>query len=122
MNTVSAARALLDKCDLSSVKTLADVGSGGGGLAITIAQACPHLKATAIDLAQVAPITQKIVEEEGLAERVNVVAADVVSGPFAGFYDVAVLRAFLQVLTGAKARWCGSEPRRQDIHHRSNSR
>jgi SAM-dependent methyltransferase len=103
-NTVSAARALLEKYDFSSVKTLVDVGSGGGGVAITITKACPHIMATAIDLPQVAPIARKIVEEEGVAGHVNVVAADVVSGPLAGSYDVAVLRAFLQVLSPKDAR------------------
>lgn len=98
-STVPAARALLEKYDLSSVKTLVDVGSGGGGVAITITKACPQIKATAIDLPQVAPITQKIVEEEGASERVKVMAADVLNGPLAGSYDVAVLRAFLQVLS-----------------------
>jgi hypothetical protein len=41
--------------------------------------------ATAIDLPPVAPIAQKIVEEEGVPERVKVVAADVLSAPIAGF-------------------------------------
>jgi hypothetical protein len=40
-NTVPAVRALLEKNDLSSVKTLVDVGSGGGGVAIRITKACP---------------------------------------------------------------------------------
>jgi len=52
----------------------------------------------------VAPIAQKIVEEEGATERIKVVAADVLSGPLAGSYDVAVLRAFLQVLSPQDAR------------------
>jgi cyclopropane fatty-acyl-phospholipid synthase-like methyltransferase len=103
-STVPAARTLLSKYDFSSVKTLADVGSGGGGVAITIAKACPHIKATALDLPQVAPIAQKIVDEEGVSERVNVVAADVLNGPLAGSYEVAVLRALLQVLLPQNAR------------------
>jgi len=61
-------------------KKLVDVGSGGGGVAIRITKACPHIKATAIDLPQVAPTAQKIVKEEGASERVKVVAADVVRG------------------------------------------
>jgi SAM-dependent methyltransferase len=103
-NTVSTARALLANYDLSSVKTLVDIGSGGGGLAITIAKACPHIRATAVDVAQVIPIAQKIVEEEGAAERVNVIAANVVSGPLPGNYDIAVLKSFLQVLSSEDAR------------------
>jgi ubiquinone/menaquinone biosynthesis C-methylase UbiE len=104
VSTVLTARALLEKYDLSSAKTLMDVGGGGGGLAITITKACPHIKATVIDLPQVAPIAQKIVQEEGATERVKVVAADVVSGPLVGSYDVAVLRALLQVLSPENAR------------------
>jgi 2-hydroxy-4-(methylsulfanyl)butanoate S-methyltransferase len=103
-NTIPAARALLDKYDFSSIKTLVDVGSGGAGLAITITKACPHIKATTIDLPQVAPIAQKIVQEEGATDRVNVIVANVLSGPLPGSYDVAVLRGLLQVLSLQDAR------------------
>jgi cyclopropane fatty-acyl-phospholipid synthase-like methyltransferase len=104
VTTVPTARTLLDTYDFLSFKTLMDVGSGGAGLAITITKACPHIRATAIDLPQVVPIAQKIVEEEGAAERVKVIAADVVRGPLPGSYDVAVLRGLLQVLAPQDAR------------------
>ena len=103
-NTIPAARALLDKYDFSMVKTFVDVGSGGAGLALTVIKAYPHIKATAIDLPQVAPIAQKIVKEEEATERVNVIAADVVSRPLPGTYDAAVLRGLLQVLSPGDAR------------------
>jgi SAM-dependent methyltransferase len=103
-STVPSARALIQKADFSTVKTLLDVGCGGAGMAITIAKACAHINATAIDLPQVVPIAQKIVAEEGAVERVKVVAADVVNGPLSGTYDAAVLRAFLQVLSPQDAR------------------
>jgi SAM-dependent methyltransferase len=102
--TVLAARSLLDFVDFSSVSTVVDVGCGGAGLAITLAKACPHITATGIDLAQVAPIAQKIIAEAGLTERVKVIAADVVSSSISGAYDVAVLRGFLQVLSADNAR------------------
>jgi SAM-dependent methyltransferase len=103
-STVPSARALLKTADFSSVKTLLDVACGGAGVAITITKACPHVSATAVDLPQVAPIAQKLVNEEGAAERVKVLAADVVNGPIAGAYDAAVMRAFLQVLSAHDAR------------------
>jgi len=99
-----SARALVQTVDFSSIKTLLDVGCGGAGMSITITKACPHITATAVDLASVTPIAQKIVYEEGAAERVKVVAADVVSGPLSGTYDAAVLKAFLQVLAAQDAR------------------
>ena len=103
-STVLAARALLEKIDFASVNTLADVGGGVGGLAITIAKACPHIRATAIDLPQVTPIAQKVVAEEGAADRVSVASADVVNESLPGRYDVAILRGFIQVLSPDDAR------------------
>jgi cyclopropane fatty-acyl-phospholipid synthase-like methyltransferase len=99
-----SARAVMKSADFSSIKTLLDVGCGGGGMSIAITKACPHITATAIDLASVTPITQKIVHEEGAAERVKVVAANAVEGPLPGSYDTAVLKAFLQVLSAQDAR------------------
>ena len=104
VNTVPAAPALLERYDLSSTKTLADVGCGGAGLALTIAKACPHIQVTAIDLPLVAPIAQKIVEEEEASDRVKVMAADVLNGPLPGSYDVAVMKGLLHVLSPQDAR------------------
>jgi precorrin-6B methylase 2 len=104
VNTVPAARALIEKYDFSSVKTLADVGSGGAGLAITISKAHPHIRATAIDLPQVVPIARKIINEERMDSRIDVIAANVVTDSLPGSYDVAVLRGFLQVLSREDAR------------------
>ena len=103
-NTVPAARTLVAKYDFSSVRSLVDVGSGGAGVALTITKTFPRIMATAVDLPEVAPIAEKIVAEEGATERVKVVAADVLSGPLPGSYDVAILRALLQVLSPRDAR------------------
>lgn len=104
VRTVTAAHALLENYDFSSTKTLADVGCGGAGLALAMADACPHIQATAIDLPQVTPIAKKIVEEAGAIDRVNVMAADVVRGPLPGAYDAVVVRGLLQVLSPEDAR------------------
>jgi SAM-dependent methyltransferase len=52
----------------------------------------------------VTSIAEKIVFEEGAAERVKVVAADAVKGPLPGTYDAAVLKSVLQVLSAQDAR------------------
>jgi hypothetical protein len=54
---------------------------------------------TVIDLPTVTPITHRFVEEAHATDRIQVVAADVVKAPLPGAYDVAVLRALLQVLS-----------------------
>ncbi len=103
-SAVSTAYELAAQYDFSSVTTLVDVGGGGGGLAIAFAKVCPHLQATVIDLPQVTPITQKIVAEGGVTDRITVLEADVVRGPLPGSYDVAIVKALLQVLSPDDAR------------------
>lgn len=99
VRAVMSARALLERYDFTTIKTLADIGSGCAGIALTMTKACSHMQATAIDLPLVAPIAQKVIEEEGMSDRVKVMAADVLSGPLPGLYEVAVLRNLLQVLS-----------------------
>jgi SAM-dependent methyltransferase len=103
-NTVNTARALLEWYDFSSIQSLVDVGGGAGGLAITMVQACPQLQATVIDLPHVTPITQKIVVEASVADRVTVLEGDVVGGALPGVYDVAIVSSLLQVLSPDNAR------------------
>jgi hypothetical protein len=95
-SSVAATRSLLAWHDFSSIKTLADVGCGGAGVAMTITQDCPQLQATAIDLPQITPITQKIVNEEGATDRVKVLTADVLNCSLPGSYDAAILRALIK--------------------------
>ena len=102
--TVAAAHSLLERYDFSSTTTLADVGCGAAGIALTVTNAYPHIQATAIDLPQVVPITQKIIDSEGATKRVRVLTADVLSGSLPGTYDMVVLRAILQVLSSEDAR------------------
>jgi ubiquinone/menaquinone biosynthesis C-methylase UbiE len=101
---VAAGRDLVARNDFSAYRSLADVGGGSGGLAITVAEACPHLRATVVDLPTVTPITQHYVKEAGAADRVQVMTADVVSGPLTGSFDVAVMSSFIQVLSPDQAR------------------
>ena len=99
VRAVLSARALLERYDFTTIKTLVDVGCGCAGVALTMTKACPQMQATAIDLPLVTPIAQKVIEEEGMTDRVEVIAADVLSGPLPGLYDVAILRNLLQVLS-----------------------
>ena len=62
-------------------------------------QAFPDLRATVADLPSVTPITSEFIEEAGLSGRIDTVSCNVVEEPPAGSYDVAVLRAFVQVLS-----------------------
>jgi ubiquinone/menaquinone biosynthesis C-methylase UbiE len=101
---VRAGRELVARHDFSSYRTLLDVGGGSGGLAVAIVEACPHIQATVVDLPRLTPVTRRLVNEAGAADRIQVVTADVVRGPLTGSFDVAVLRAFIQVLWPDDAR------------------
>ena len=45
------------------------------------------------------PITERMVHEAGVADRVEVLAADVVNGSLVGSFDVAIMSKFLPVLS-----------------------
>jgi ubiquinone/menaquinone biosynthesis C-methylase UbiE len=101
---VARGRELVARYDFSSYRTLLDVGGGSGGLAIAVTEACPHIRATVVDLPGVIPVTQEFIDEAGAGDRVRVVATDVVRDPLAGSYDIAVLAALIQVLPPDHAR------------------
>jgi len=85
--TLANGRELAARYDFSPYITLADVGGGSGGMALALTDAYPHLRATVIDLPTVTPITQQFLAAAGAADRVQVVAADVVNAPVPGTYD-----------------------------------
>ncbi len=102
--TIAAAYALLKRYDFSSYHTLLDVGGGSGGLAITIAERHTQIEATIMDLPSATPIAQEFVNLSEASDRIQVVDKDVVQEPIKGSYDVAILRALIQVLGPDKAR------------------
>lgn len=102
--TLISGRRLLAEYDFSSSRRVIDVAGGTGGVAIAIAQACPQLRATVVDLPTVTPLTQRLVTEAGVADRVEVLAADVVNGTLEGFFDVAVMCKFIPVISEDDAR------------------
>ena len=59
---------------------------------------------TALDLPKVIPVTRRFLEEEGAASRVATLVGDMIAGAPEGTYDVAVLRALIQVLSLADAQ------------------
>jgi 2-hydroxy-4-(methylsulfanyl)butanoate S-methyltransferase len=60
------------------LRSLLEVGGGSGGLAIAACQCCPNLSAMIIELPRVAPIARSFVHEANLADRVQVLADDIV--------------------------------------------
>lgn len=103
-NALETGRMLVDRLNLAARRHLLDVGGGSGGLAIAACERCPDLSATVIELPSITPITETIVAESGLSDRITVIAHDVVAGPPPTPCDVAVFRAVLQVLPHESAQ------------------
>jgi predicted O-methyltransferase YrrM len=101
---LATGRQLAESHGFERFRHLLDVGGGSGGLALAACRSCPDLRATVVELPRVAPIARSFVEEAGLADRIRVLAADVVERPPEGRYDLAVLRFVLQVLGPDQAR------------------
>jgi ubiquinone/menaquinone biosynthesis C-methylase UbiE len=100
---VRAGRELAARYDFKDCRTLVDVGGGVGGLALAVTEAYPDLKATVLDLPLVAPITRRFLEETSATERIRVITADLVRETLNGSFDVAVMRALIQVLLPEEA-------------------
>jgi 2-hydroxy-4-(methylsulfanyl)butanoate S-methyltransferase len=98
-----AGNLLLERYDLSSYRSLADVGGGSGDLAVTITAAHPGMRATVVDLPTVTPITRRLVDEAGAADRVAVAPADVTQEPPPGRFDLVIVKALLQTLSAEEA-------------------
>lgn len=91
-------RELAAEIDWSGCENLLDVGGGSGGVSVALCRALPTLRATIVELPNVAALTRRIVAEEGMAEYVRVEGCDVVEQVPAGVYDAALCKAYLQVL------------------------
>lgn len=101
---VADAHRLMEAYDFSSDKTVLDVGGGSGALAITIAEANSHLKATVMDLQSATTIAKQFVDEADMKESVEVLTADAVYDKLPGLYDVVVARHLIQVLSEEDSR------------------
>lgn len=99
-----AGEELAKKYDLSQYRSFVDVGGASGGLALAVSDTYPHLEITVVDLPSVSPVAKHLLEIEGAIDKVHVMTVDIVKNPLPESYDIAVLRALIQVLTPEHAR------------------
>jgi len=94
---IAGAHDLARRFDLSGARSLIDIGGGSGGLVLTLCATYPGLRGTLLELPRNARLAAAFMGAEG-GERVTIEAGDIVAAPPHGEYDVAVLRALVQVL------------------------
>ena len=76
-----AALAIAAKVPWANYRTFVDVGTAQGDTGVQIARAHPHLTGTGFDLAEVGPIFEDYVEQNGLSSRVKFVAGSFFTDP-----------------------------------------
>lgn len=98
-NAVATGRNLAKIPSIARAESVVDIAGGSGGVAIGLCLELPHLFVTVVDLPSVIPIGQETVGEAGLADRITLEPADLLEKPLSGTYDIAIARAFFQVLS-----------------------
>ncbi len=94
----ASGRTLAQNFDFSTYERMLEVGAGLGGVTLAVADAFPHIQAVLADFPAVVSIAGKVIDEAGLSGRVSTIQADATVDPLGGPFDVAVMRAFIQVL------------------------
>jgi hypothetical protein len=74
--------AFVDKFDLSSYRTLLDVGGSGGLLSALVASRYPHMHCTTYDLPQLEPLAQETIDRMGVSSRVSIQSGSFFTEPF----------------------------------------
>ncbi len=77
--------------DFSGFSRLLDLGGGSGAFAIVAVQRYPTLSAVVFDLPQVIMVTEKIIQESGLSEKITCASGDLRSDPWPTGADLILL-------------------------------
>ena len=96
-------RHLAREMDLSSVRSVIDIGGGAGTILVGLRERWPHIAATLMELPTVAAVAPAILSEYGAGD-VMVEAGDITQAPSSGRHDLAILKAVVQVLPPDQAR------------------
>lgn len=85
------AKAILQKVDLSAVNNMLDVGGGPGTYSIIIAKTNLGMKCVIMDLPGVLEVTEEIVRESGLLERIILRKGNYLYDDFGSGYDLILM-------------------------------
>ncbi len=81
-----------------------DLAAGSGVWGIGLAHASPKVQVTAIDWAQVIPVTQRIATQHGVKDRFRFIAGDLLEVDFGSDYQVATLGQILHTEGETRSR------------------
>lgn len=87
-------RGLAKMVDLSSARTLLDVGGGTGAFSISLCKSYPELTSKILDFPNVAKVGQEFIAKEGLSDRITYQPGNALTDPWPETAD-AVLMSYL---------------------------
>jgi predicted O-methyltransferase YrrM len=90
--------------DFTGRRHLLDVGGGPGTYSIALVQQTPGLRSTVLDLPGVLEITREIVEQDGCADRIELMSGNYLTSPFGSGYDAVLLSGMMHRETGDTCR------------------
>ncbi|MGH7796840.1 MAG: methyltransferase [Candidatus Binatia bacterium] len=82
---------LLENLPLKQSRFLLDVGGGLGAYAIAFCRRYPDLEATVVEHPKIAPLARRAIREADMAQRIRVVAVDIVRQQLPGGFDTALV-------------------------------
>ncbi|MBI1373393.1 MAG: methyltransferase domain-containing protein [Phycisphaera sp.] len=77
--------------EASDTVSVLDIAAGSGVWSITLAEQSPHVRVTAVDWPGVIPVTKRVAERQGVADRVTFVEGDLKEADFGSGHHVATL-------------------------------
>lgn len=86
---------LAKRLQVNDARTMLDLGGGAGTNAIAFCQAYPLLSATVFDLPETLRLTERVVKDAGLDNRVRLMAGDFNRDALGGPYDVVLMSDIL---------------------------
>jgi len=82
-------------CDLSRFERMLDIGAGAATYTIAFLKQNPLMSAVLFDLPEVVPLAERRINDEGLRERVELVAGDFYEDELPSGCDLALLSAII---------------------------
>lgn len=92
---LGAGSKLAKQFDFSSYNLVLDLGGGSGAYCVSLCRRFPNLRAIVFDFADVCRVTDELLEEAGLSDRIETHPGDFTSDPFPKGVDVVMLNGNL---------------------------
>ncbi len=82
---------IANKLSVEGVHSVLDIGSGPGTYPIAVYKKYPHISVTIFDLPGTLDVTRRVLESEGVSQKINVIAGDYNNDPLPHGADIAFL-------------------------------